>query len=262
MKTVAPLDANGASEWMTIGGILTRKKYEAKTVEWVRDVRTKINATQGPALHFRNLSPTKKIAACKYIAELPVVGFCVATHKVNMKGYRNIRAERHQSQEWFYNWCLRLLFERATALVHRQSLREFGEARRLKVVLAERGGHLYGQTAAYIFKLQNQARTSTAVLQKRQIHPDVLDFKLITSADANSTAGAQLADVISSAFYTAVRRTATSGPFTEPAKHLSPIMPRENGCVSDFGLVLQPPSYKTNLHHEQREIFRHYGYVL
>ena len=247
---------------MTLGGVLLRKRYEAETVSWVKNIRSQINATQGPALHFRNLSPTKKIAACKYIADLPIRALCVATHKVNMRGYRNKRAERVPSQEWFYNWCLRLLFERATAYVHRQSMSEFGAPKKLKVVLAERGGHSYGQTAAYIYRLQNQARTNTAVLQKREIHPDVLDINLIISADANSTAGAQLADVISSAFYTAVRRTDRAAPFTEPAKHLAPIMSKENGSVSDFGLVLQPPAYKADLHIDQKEIFRHYGYIL
>lgn len=262
LKAVSPIDKNGASEWLTIGGVLFRKRYEQNVVDWVRDIRNRLNAKQGPALHFRNLSANKKIEACKLVAELPIRAICIASNKRNMKGHQNPRAAKVPSQEWFYNWCLRLLLERATAIVHRQSIKEFGLPKRMKIILAERGGHNYSQTAAYIYKIQQQARSDTTLLKRRQIEPDTLDWKLIIPLSSNSSAGAQLADVVSSAFYTAVRRSGTTAPFSSPAKELRPIMAAENGRVDDFGLVLQPLPSVAQLTSEQKEIFGFYGYRL
>lgn len=61
LARVKPIDPNGASEWLVIGGFLTRSNYEPTAVEWVKDLRKKIDATQGPALHYRKLSPAKKM---------------------------------------------------------------------------------------------------------------------------------------------------------------------------------------------------------
>lgn len=81
LRAVAPIDPNGSSEWMTLGCVLIRKKYEKDVVRWVRDIRLAVRAVQGPALHYRRLSRAKRLMACKMLAQLPVRAIVLASNK-------------------------------------------------------------------------------------------------------------------------------------------------------------------------------------
>ncbi len=257
---VRPIDPNGASEWLCIGGFLTRANHEQEVVDWVRGLRKQINATQGRSLHYRKLSPTKKDAACRYLAELPVRAFVLCSHKANMKGHQNSRAAIRGGSQWFYNYCVRLLMERATEMCLKDSLRKFSEPRYLRVVFSQRGGHSYGQTKAYWEILKAQAAGGSTYLNKREIRHQVLRYRLVDYVPHEQNAGLQLADIVASAFFQAVD---VNGPNWEPrhAKILEPIMAKERNVVADFGLALQPTNPRDLfLSDEQKHIFLHYGY--
>ncbi|WP_338469231.1 DUF3800 domain-containing protein [Roseobacter fucihabitans] len=261
LSRIKPVDSNGASEWLCIGGFLTRANYEAKTVQWVKEMRRHISALQGPALHYRKLSPSKKDAACSFLADLPVKAFVVCSHKVNMRGHQSSSAAIRGGKQWFYNYCVRLLMERATEMCLKDSLKHYKEPRPLKVVFSARGGHSYGQTKAYWEILKRQAAGGTTVLNKREIRHQVLRFNLIDYLPHQQNAGLQIADIIASAFYQSVE---TSTLKWEPrhAKMLQPIMAKERNVVADFGLALQPTNPRDiNLTEDQKAIFRYYGYT-
>ncbi|QMU60050.1 MAG: DUF3800 domain-containing protein [Boseongicola sp.] len=112
-----------------MGGLLTRSNHEADVVDWVRDIRNTIDARQGAALHYRNLSPSKKDSACRALSNLPVRAFAVCSHKLNMKGHNNNRAAKRGGKQWFYNYCVRILMERATTLCANDCLRNHSEFR-------------------------------------------------------------------------------------------------------------------------------------
>ncbi len=261
LAKVKPVDTNGASEWLVIGGFLTRSNHETEIVDWVKDLRKEINATQSPTLHYRRLSPRKKDAACNRLASLPVRALTVCSHKVNMRGHNNSRAAKRGGKQWYYNYCVRLLMERATELCLRDSLRRYNQARYLRVVFSKRGGHSYAQTKAYWEVLKNQAAGGTTFLKKREIRHQVLRFDLVEYLPHYQNAGLQLADIVASAFYQAVD---TSSSRWEPnhAMLLQPIMAKERNIVADFGLALQPTNPRDlNLNEKQKIIFRHYGYT-
>ncbi len=261
LARIKPIDPNGASEWLCIGGFLTRSNYEAKAVDWVKDLRSQIDATQGPALHYRKLSPTKKDAACRYLSGLPVKAFVVCSHKLNMRGHQNSRAAIRNGKQWFYNYCVRLLMERATEMCLKDSLKHFRQPRPLRVVFSQRGGHSYGQTKAYWEILKRQAAGGTTLLNKREVRHQVLRFNLVDYVPHEQNAGLQLADIVASAFFQSVE---TSGRRFEVrhAKLLEPIMAKERNVVADFGLALQPTNPRDlQLTDDQKLIFRHYGYT-
>ena len=261
LTRVKPVDQNGASEWLVIGGLLTRSDHEADVVDWVRDLRKHINARQGPALHYRNLSPTKKDAACKRLASLPVRAFAVCSHKVNMRGHDNTRAAKRGGKQWYYNYCVRLLVERATEMCLKDSLKHHNEARSLRVVFSQRGGHSYGQTKAYWELLKRQAAGGTTYLNKREIRHQVLRFNLVDYVPHQQNAGLQLADVVASAFYQAANSNEPRWEVRH-AKQLEPIMAKERNVVADFGLALQPTNSRDLcLTRDQKLIFKHYGYT-
>ncbi|WP_083444938.1 DUF3800 domain-containing protein [Pseudorhodobacter aquimaris] len=146
LKRVRPIDNAGATEWLVISGVLVRHNNEEKVVDWVREIREDINVRQGPALHFKNLSLTKKLRACQMIAEKQLICFAVCSNKKNMCGRSNERAAKMGGKQWFYNFCVCFLMERATDLCLRDSMQKYGAPRYMRVVFSQRGGHECGQT--------------------------------------------------------------------------------------------------------------------
>lgn len=259
LKRVKPLDLNGSSEWLFIGGLLIREEYEKELVSWIKEIRTDINATQSPALHYRKLSPTKRQRACEMLAEKPCRFFIVASNKKNMKDYRNEKAARRGSKQWYYNYCVRLLMERATDFCAKDSIRRYGSHKSLKVVFSQRGGHSYGQTKAYWEILKAQAANKSTYLNRREIRHEVLRYDLVDYVPHFQEAGLQLADVVTSAFYQAGDELETKLDI-KPAQLLKPRVAIERGVVADYGLILQPEPKKAKLTTGQREIFEFYGY--
>lgn len=260
LKRVRPLDKVGASEWLVISGVLIRRNNESSVVDWVKEIREDINARQGPALHFRNLSPSKKRRTCELLIEKPLVCFVVCSNKKNMRGYSNERAALAGGKQWFYNFCVRFLMERVTEHCVRDSEKKFGVARNVKVVFSQRGGHSYGQTKAYWELLRSQYLAGTTYLTRRVMRHEVLRFRLVDYVPHTANAGLQLADAVASAFYQACDTLDVSND-PEFAKTLRPKMARSGGSAADFGVVLQPtPLWRAKLDDTQKAIFSFYGY--
>jgi hypothetical protein len=245
---------------MTLGALLVLAQHERHLPQLVRHVKAGIQSTQSRQLHFRTLSDAKKLAACSMIAERNVQAFAMCSHKPNMQGHRNDAAATVGPRGWFYNWCIRLLLERITDFVERDSKARFGEPRVVKLVFAERGGVRYHWLDDYIRRLMLQSKTATLVLDKRDVKATVLDRKMVEVVPAHSSAGCQLADAIASAFHCAAD---AAGPRwnIEPAIALEPIMPKEAGYYHDYSVSLQPSFFRTtSLTTKQKMIFEHYGY--
>lgn len=260
LKRVRPLDPIGASEWLVISGVLVRVNNEAATVDWIKEIRKEIRATQGPALHFRKLSFSKKLRVCELLAEKPVICFAVCSNKKNMRGWKNERAAVMGGKQWFYNFCVRFLIERVTDLCFRDCHKRYGQTRYLRVVFSQRGGHEYGQTKAYWEHLKAQSASGSTYLDKWVIRHELLRFNLVDYVPHTQVAGLQLADTVASAFYQACDVLDVKND-PRPAKLLMPKMARSSGVVSDYGVVLQPtPPRKGKLTNQQKTIFKHYGY--
>ncbi len=260
LARIKPIDPNGATEWLVISGVLVRKKYEPNVVSWVKDIRQSINSTQGPALHYRKLSPRKKDAACDLVAGLPIRAFAICSNKLNMRKYHNSRAASAGSKNWFYNYCVRLLIERVTDMCFRSSMRNGGTPESLKVVFSQRGGHSYGQTKAYWQKLKAQAAGGTTFLKKREIKHQVLRYNLVDFVPHTQVAGLQLADIIASAFYQAVNSNEPQWEIRH-ALRLQKVMAKERNVIADYGLVIHPTNPKQfTPDKKQKQIFHFYGY--
>jgi Protein of unknown function (DUF3800) len=266
LDRVRPIDPIGGTEWLVIGAALVRVANENSPPKWVRSILDDIGVRQRTDLHYRDLSPTRKNRVCSLMVALPAVYFVLASNKKNMRQYRNVRAETNSySLQWFYNWCCRMLIERITDYVLRDSLRKHGKASKVKFVFSRRGGHRYSQTAAYHDLLKRQSRAESTFLKKRVPKWEVMDWRLVADRPHKELAGLQLADCVASSFYDAVDYLDTGPCRYDGAKLLKPRMADEivNGLrmQADFGVCLQPSNFsKANLTHQQRPIFEFYGY--
>ena len=203
IKTVAPIDPNGASEWFTVGCTVVRATSEPELVPLVQSIKKSVFSTQSPDLHFRNLVEHKKLPVCQALASARLRFFVVASNKKNMRGYRNPQAEAVSlhKHNYFYNYCIRVLLERVSQWCARRSISETTEPRHVKLVFSKRGGHSYRHVETYIHLLAKQAE-SGRIYQSANI-PDfrVIDHRLIEVIEHNKNAGCQIADVVASAFY-------------------------------------------------------------
>lgn len=262
LRKVRPLDPDGSSEWLILGALLVQAPNEENIVSWMDDIRKELGVDRNGPLHFRKLSTTRRQRAAELIGILPARGFVVCSNKKNMKGYRNLRAERMDSQEWFYNWMIRLLLERITAYCHNRARRRGEDSNfKIKIVFSRRGGHRYSQTRAYTLYLKQQNNTDALLLNKRAIFDEHLDVSLMLHEPHWAVPGLQLADTVASAFYIAANTIGPGGWDTSAAKALKRIMALENNNHAGFGVSLHPtPAWKANLTDEQQSIFRYYGY--
>ncbi|WP_245474359.1 DUF3800 domain-containing protein [Mesorhizobium sp. M2A.F.Ca.ET.042.01.1.1] len=263
IQRVRPIDNVGGTEWITLSAVLVRKPNLSNAPHWVRNIVADIGVTQRRDLHFRDLSPTRKMRACTMLAELPVRLFVVCSNKRNMRQYRNERAEKVLSNQWFYNWLVRILIERVTHYCERDSNKRFGAPRYVKFEFSQRGGHSYSQTAAYHELLKLQSKSDTTVLKKWGPRWSVMHWKLVDYYSHKDRAGLQLSDVVASSFYHAVDNLDTGPCDPRFARLLRPrVAFRGTYNYADYGVVLQPtPDWKADISEAQRAIFRDFGYT-
>lgn len=261
LKTVRPIDENGGSEWLVLSAVVMKAIREPDVKGWVRDIISDLGVRQRSDLHYRNLSPTRKVSAGNQIAMLPVRAFAVCSNKKNMRGYTNTRAAKVPSQQWFYNFCVRLLLERVTAYCESRTHTDYGERKLIKIEFSERGGHRYSQTSAYQYYLREQQQGGAIYLKKREPVTAMLDWDLMEAFPHNERAGLQLADFVASSFYQAIDYGGPGKWDIEPAKSIKQIIPKEGGSWRDFGVALFPtPAWRAKLTADQRAIFEFYGY--
>lgn len=257
LKRVKPIDDNGSSEWLVIAGLLVRAEDESKCREWLDAIRIDINATQSGVLHYRNLTPAKRLRAAQILANLDVRIFALASNKRNMRGHHNARAATAGGKNWFYNWLVKLIMERVTPFCAENGHIRFQRTGRVKVLFSTRGGHSYSQTKAY-WRLE--AAKGKPYLDRRVVKWAAVDFNASDDAPHYMHAGLQLADICASAMYQGVD---SSGKYfsPEPMKALSKRVAKENGSWADFGVILQPHTIDTiELSCEQKKLFEFYGY--
>jgi hypothetical protein len=263
IQRVRPIDNAGGTEWITVSAVLVRKPNLALAPQWVAGIIKDIGVSQRRDLHFRSLSPARKRRVCQMVSDLPVRLFVVASNKKNMRQYRNERAAKVLSNQWFYNWLVRILIERITHYCERDAIKRFGLPRYVKFEFSQRGGHSYSQTAAYHELLKVQSRADTTLLRKWVPKWSVMHWKLVDYYPHEDRAGLQLSDVVASSFYTAVDNLDTGPCDPSFAQLLRPrVAFRGKFQYADYGVVLQPtPDWSADISEPQRAIFRHYGYT-
>jgi hypothetical protein len=264
LRRVKPLDDPGASEWLVVAGVVIRKEHEAQVPGWIADTLKAMNSRQLKDIHFADLNDTRRSTMCSHVATLPVRCFAVVSNKKNMRGYRNPRAAKTFSDNWFYCWMTRVLLERISLFVAADSMARFGEERRVKIEYSERGGLRYGQMKAYYELLRDDSRAHNLWLNAGDLAWTTIHPLLLEVWPHQSRAGLKLPDTVAGAFFQAVD-CLDSGPCDQRwAKMLEPRMARvpdtRGGQIAGFGVKLLPGLKQAALLPAQEQIFRFYGY--
>jgi len=194
LKAVKPLSVPGSSEWLVRSAVVIRAENQFKVPGWVDNIRSGFRSQQARSLHFANLSPSNKIAACKALSGFDVRCFVVASNKKNMQGHTNPDAEKIPSQCWFYCWMTRILLERVTRFVLHRSLAEHHEPKFLRIEYSARGGLRYSQMSAYYEWLR--MKRANPFLPWGKICFEVMHPTLLRVYPHDQREGLQLADIV------------------------------------------------------------------
>ncbi|MEJ0092792.1 MAG: DUF3800 domain-containing protein [Methylocella sp.] len=224
LRTLKTKTPNGASEWMVLSAVLIKAERETDTVRWVKDIITKINQHQITNIHFQKLKDDKRMIASEELAKLNVRIFSVISHKQNMIGYRNARAEQAKINKttWFYCWLSRILLERITVYCGNRSKKDYGQPRFVKFEFSDRGGVKIEDIRDYYRYLHSQSRIGSLFHSAFDLDWSVFEHDELYSYPNKMRAGLQLADIAASAFFAGLERAPDGTTRSEFAKQLLP----------------------------------------
>ncbi len=228
---------------MVMAAVLIKVEREREVLPWTKSIVEKTEQHQLTHLHFRNLNHEKKQLACTELAGLPIRIFVLLSHKRNMEGDRNLRAEKAKVNKtaWFYCWLTHLLLERVTRYCSTRTMSDYGELRSLKLELSDRGGVNISDVRNYYNYVGWQSEHGMLHDPRFDLSWDVMNVAEITSYPNKVRAGLQLADIAASAFFAGVEPT-TAG--TVDSRYAKLLLPRicHNGQHRSygFGVKLMP----------------------
>lgn len=272
LDALKPERANGNSEWLCIGGYLIRSELEADLTSRRDTIRRAIGGKDGQVLHYRDLIPKNRLIATKTLAspQFPARGYVVCSCKRTMLGYRNPRAEAalgEPHKDTLYNYACRILLERVTHFVAEHGKQRGIEQPKLRIVLASRRGHHFGQFKAYLMaKLVPQAIGGTTFQDKRVLEPNVISRDLIERLPASQEPGLQLADTLVSAFFQSLEQASPhyQHKTAKSLRHLMarrrPRYPSQTTFWNNEGVTLYHPSAAKILTPDQRDLLEFFGY--
>lgn len=271
LRRVKPRSPNGSSEWFIVSAALVPVEYEESVASWVTEMMTAMNSRQMTDIHFAKLTDNRKALLCTLLAEKHVRLFSIISNKQNMEGYRNplaaIMTQHLPQDNWFYCWMTRVLLERITDYVAKNSLKKFGYVGKVKLEYSERGGLRYGQMRAYydFLNIKSAGGTTPLFIPWGELDFRTLHRELMHVYNHRERPGLKLADIVASAFFRAVDIHDTRNLNTSFAKLLKPKMAAdpESKLISGYGVKLLPNLRALNrfsVPAAQREIFHYYGY--
>lgn len=261
IKTVAPIDPNGASEWFVLGAFVVPIHEDAFVQQWLTEALHRLKSRQRSDIHFAKLDDGRKETLCRYLETLNFRWFVSVSHKPNMRGHRNTRAEIVKSKNYFYNWMARVLLEKITQYCSKDALTRYrGKPQhKLRIEFSTRGGMFYPHTRDYLAKLWLRSQEGRLVVSRDDLAWDVVDFQQVHHFSHKERAGLQLADVVTSAFYRGLKQTNGRPADLRYASILKPRVAEGPDGIFGFGVKLQPDHWDTTLAADQLGIFELFG---
>lgn len=268
-----------ASDFFIYSAIIVAAHRERSLPRWTERINRQRPHWRNQPLHFTDLDDKTKLWATRFIGKLPLRCFVIMSHKANMIGYRNIRAERAadvrvygddgtsftalpRRKLWYSHIVLKVLLERATEWCLARSMRDYKEARPAAITIAQRGGFYIDKFKAYLEKDRRNAANRTGTLPRYLAWP-VVDIDLVRSAPASDVAGLQLADIVSGSFSRAIDEARFGACDTRFACNLEPRLARRGPQrqFADWSVTALPWNlWKAGFSLSQEDALRRFGY--
>jgi hypothetical protein len=239
----------GQSRWLIIGACIVSRENDLLLPSLRDSILSRFPKKQKRDLHFRDLKHEQKVVTCQEIARFKL-GACLSlSHKVTIPGskWENI----FKQKGYLYNYLIRWLLERITAACKHK---HFSEPCSIKIVFSRRGGTNYQTMIEYF---QNLKEGNEVVRPVRKIDWNMIDFNKINVENHSKWAGLQIADCITSAFFSALEPNIYGNYEPSYAMLLQNRLLKTNGSCINSGLTAVPALHKSGLNDHQNYFFRH-----
>lgn len=234
----------GQSTWLIIGAMIVQASDDDSVVAWKSGIRDRFPNRKSPDLHWKHLNHDQRVVVSKCLAELPLKGALALSDKKTIPGSSFERTFKRPG--YLYNYLTRWLLERIIVwCIHASS----PSPATLDIVFSKRSGTNYEKMKNYLRLLAGDGDMYKA---PRQTNWSVLNIENIQVEDHSKRAGLQLADCITSAFFTALERNQYGNIEESYAKRLIPnLITTPSGAVGDAGLTVVPGLHRARPDPEQ-----------
>lgn len=237
----------GQSRWLSLGAAIVSKENDRFIPSWRDEIVNLFPKRQSRDLHFRHLNHDQRVAACAILSSKPM-GICVvSSNKETLLD--SPKMEVFKRKGYLYNYLVRFLLERVTETVARLAQSSRQEAQ-LHIIFSRRAGTDYQSMKEYLHLMRDGREALPPV---RSINWDVLHPNSVSVENHSIRAGLQIADVVTSATYSAIDPNQFG--HTEPryAMILRSRYIRRNGRALNCGITIIPPIDKSPLTEAQKE---------
>ncbi len=247
-KLKQPRQIGGQSHWLIMGAMLVRAKNDAKVPTWKRAIREKFPEKRSKDLHWAKLNHDQRVVVSSELSSLPIRAALTLSHKVTIPESKY--ASTFKTKGVLYNYLVRWLIER---LILFCQTRSWPDPAQLRIVFSKRGGTDYESMKDYLRLLRNG---QDSIKAPRSTNWDILDIDGIQVEDHSNRAGLQLADCITSAFFTALEPNIYGNFEPSYARRLIHQLMSIGGRTKDCGLTIVPGLHAANCGPEQMDFIR------
>lgn len=249
---LATSSPGGQSRWLILGASIVSRENDLKLPLWRDDILKRFPKRNSRDLHFRNLKHEQKVVVSQMISQLPL-GACLAfSNKATISGSK--WESTFKKPGYLYNYLLRYLLERITEVCARRSAPEGAS---VHIVFSRRGGTDYQGIREYLQKMRSGDEYKKPV---RPINWNVLDPENISVENHSKWAGLQMADCITSAFFTAVEPNNYGNYESRYAEIMRGNLLRDsNGIILNCGVTPVPSLTKSACDPSQLAFFQSYS---
>jgi hypothetical protein len=240
------------SQWFAIGAMIVPEAQDQAIPTWRSQIMDEFPKKKSRDLHFRELKHEQRVHTCRILADKPVGACVIASNKITLQTHP--KKDIFKQKQHLYNYLTRFLLERLTSACRQKASAESHDKAQLSVVFSRRRGTDYQVMREYLEFLRDGKELFRPV---RSIDWRVLDPADIAVENHSVRAGLQLADVFTSAVWTALETNEFG--FCEPryGEILTPRLIRDRGNRLNCGLTLIPPLGKGPLSKEQQEFIQY-----
>ncbi|MDR4305451.1 DUF3800 domain-containing protein [Chelatococcus sambhunathii] len=222
----------GQSRWFVLGACIVNHDGDLKLPAWKDAIIARFPNKQRRDLHFRDLKHDQKVVVSQEIAKLPIGACVVMSHKATLIGTKYEAIYKRKGH--LYNYLLRWMLERITFILERESL---PEPACLKIVFSRRASTDYQKMKDYLYLIKNEREMFTPI---RRIRWNVLNIEDIVVENHSKWAGLQIADCITSAYFSAVEPNIYGNYEPTYATLLKEKLLTTNGVSLNWGLTPVP----------------------
>lgn len=226
----------GQSQWLLLGALVVRADADRQLPAWRNAILARFPERQTRDLHFRKLNHDQKVVVCQEIAARDVYTCVTLSNKATIPGSR--WEAQFKKPGYLYNYLTRWLLERVTTFVAADARANNVDNPRLKVVFSRRHNTDYQAMNDYMILMRDGRERLPAV---RSINWNVFNPEDIVVENHSLWAGLQLADVVTSAVFSAVERNRFGNLEQRYATILSPkVITDADGIALNVGMAPVP----------------------